>query len=658
MATTEKKDAPKRKPGRPKKVEVPPVVNEAANGEPTQIEMSSPAVSPAGAMQGLTSVWKRMLGTSSQVSNIYNLNQYNPFLQNDRLKRLSTLPATMSRDKLIKALVEPQNNEEALRAEAWAISSSQYMYYKILRLACDVPLYKWYVLPEAFGDKSDYKKPEFVSEDKYVNQWLRVFDLQNTLRRVALEVKREGKVTYVLRNSISGEGDKRKVNYAIWQKLPSNYVKLVKIGAYGYIAAFNMMIFLNPAFSPEQYPDFIQDIWADMISQGVIVNKQDKTYSFDVDKASEFSYSYNGSTLTGTIETITAKRLAKMAGSSYMFWVQLPQELCYTFCSDSSNAWAIPDTAGLLMSLDELADYDVLQGLVDSTPLTTLLTAEADLIKEPSPGQDQTALNPETICGLQSDFNEKTSTNLEAFFAPLKNFKLLSLPAQPNGSDISANATKNVITRAGLGGLMITTDKPSVAQVKTAQLLAEAEADFVTRQFECVLNMTINELIGCKYRWVLKIWGGRFSFSDEIARDKELFVAGAGFVLPKLASAYDMSLREVKSTQEYIDVLGIYDGFKTVTQVQQLENAMKQAQQTGKVGRPSVSDDKVDNDNTAASKDSGLDTSDTRSYDVLNTRGYVSNCFAKGECIICHKPTDDFICDECKEECGGGDGNA
>ena len=73
MATTEKKDAPKRKPGRPKKVEVPPVVNEAANGGPTQIEMSSPAVSPAGAMQGLSSVWKRMLGTSSQVSNIYNL---------------------------------------------------------------------------------------------------------------------------------------------------------------------------------------------------------------------------------------------------------------------------------------------------------------------------------------------------------------------------------------------------------------------------------------------------------------------------------------------------------------------------------------------------------------------------------------------------------
>lgn len=607
----------KKKRGRPKKIEVPPVVNEASEGAPKELEMARAGV----AMRDLSSIWKQLYPhagqTAAVLDNTYNLNKYNPFLQNDRLKRISTLPGKMSREDLSKAVVAPQNHEQNLRAESWALSSQQYMYYKILRLACDVPLYKWYLIPELFDDKKKYKDKDFIKEDKFVTSWLESFDLPNSLKRIALEVKREGKVTYVLRNSVDTKDCK--VNYAMWQRMPSDYIKLVKIGKYGYIASFNMLIFMNPAVSPEQFPKFIQDIWYNLLSEGVVAQNPNGTmpYKFDVDKAQKYRYNYSGGSisekLTGTIEVINKKRLEKMAMTSYMFWVQLPQELCYTFCSDSSNAWAVPDTTGLLMSLDELADYDVLQGLVDSTPLTTLLTAEADIINDPNPGQDQTSLSPETICGLQDKFNESTSTNLEAFFAPLKNFKLLSLPAQPNGSEISANATKNIITRAGLGGLMITTDKPSVAQVKTAQLLAEAECEFVTNQFSAVLNMIINDLIGCQYHWSLKIWGGRFTFADEISRDKELLAAGFTFVLPKLASAYDMRVRDVKSVQEYLDSFDIYDGFKTVTQVNQEKLNAQQEEIKGKVGRPTISDDKVENDNTAASKDSGLDTADTRS---------------------------------------------
>ena len=266
--------------------------------------------------------------------------------------------------------------------------------------------------------------------------------------------------------------------------MPSDYIKLVKIGEHGFVAAFNMMVFMNPAFSPNQYPDFIRDIWNDMVSCGAISKdylgtneyfSDDKKKKFrvdanmlDFDKLSRYTYSYRDPNtgaredLTGTLEITGGVK------KTYMFWVQLPQDLCYTFCSDTSNPWVVPDTAGLLLALDELADYDTLQGLIDSTPLTAILTAEAETIGNPNPGQDQTVLNPETIAGLQDKFNGSTSTNLEALFAPLKNFKLLSLPGQPNGSEISSTATKNVITRAGLGGLIITTDKPSVAQTRVA----------------------------------------------------------------------------------------------------------------------------------------------------------------------------------------------
>lgn len=653
MADNVKNGQEPKKRGRPPKVKPEPVVNEA----PERLEMVSKTQQPvlSDVMRDLTGLYKRAF--SGGWCGGVDFNLYNPFLQNDRLKMINTRPGTMSREELTKALKAPGESELGLRAEAWSLSSTQYLYYKILRMAADIPMFKYYLVPELL-EKTEYRKDDFLLDDKLVDEWLEQFDVANTLKKTALEVKREGKVTYLLRNSISGEGKNKRVNYARWQKLPSEYVKLVKIGEHGYIASFNFMLFLNPAFSVCQYPEFIQDIWNDLVNSGAVAptgcgagylpygkysfaNGQEVNPGIDVNKLINYQYDYIGSsgkeTLRGRLEVVDR---------AYFFWVEMPQDLCYTFCSDSSNPWVVPDTAGLLLSLDELADYDTLQGLVESTPLTALLTAEAETIPNPNPGQDQSVLNPETIAGIEDHFNSSTSTNLEALFAPLKNFKLLSLPSQPNSSEISANATKNVLTRAGLGGLITTTDKPSVSQVKTAQLLAESEAHFVTLQFESVLNMIINKIIGTKYKWQLHIWGGIFTFSDEIKRDKELFVAGATFVLPKLASAYDLSIRDTRAVQQYIDSFDIYDDFKTVTQVRQENiNEQKSVSDTitsGSVGRPSKDDSDIDNDNTAASKDGGLDTADTREYAVREP--------IVGKCIVCGADCDGILCDDCREK--------
>ena len=217
MADEKKPDGQNQKRrGRPPKVEVEPVVNETPAEDGERVEMANPPSNSA--MNGLSGIWKSVLrGSSGTVGlgNVYNLNKYNPFLQNQRLKMLNTTPSVMSRDDLLKALGSPQDYEEGLRGEGWALSSKQYMYYKILRLAADIPMYKWYVLPQNIDDKGEYSKKEFVSEDKYVNDWMKVFDPQNSLRRIALEVKREGKATYVLRISVTcDKSGERTVQYA------------------------------------------------------------------------------------------------------------------------------------------------------------------------------------------------------------------------------------------------------------------------------------------------------------------------------------------------------------------------------------------------------------------------------------------------------------
>ena len=573
----------------------------------------------------------------------------NPWLQNNRLKIISGLPTQMARDDLIKALADPTDSEEPLRGQGMSLSSSQYLYYKILRMSADIPLYKHYIIPEYLENPEEYKKPKFVKEAAYVEDWLTKFDLVNTLKKTSLEVKREGKCVYLLRNSIEIDpvNNERYVNFCTWQKLPNNYVKIVGIGEHGYIAAFNMLLFMNPAFMTSQYPDFIGQIWDDMVNSGAVTASK-KEYTPNLNKIREYKYKYTGKNgyelLKGTLE---AKVIKGSAERRYNFWVTLPQELCYVFCSDTSSPWVIPDTSGMFLGLQELTDYDNLAGLLQSSPLTSVLTAEMETIPQPNAGKDQTIMSPETILGFQDKFNDAASGNIQAFFAPLKNFKLQTLPSVPNATDTTTNATKNFIYRNGFGGLLITTDKPTVSQVRVAMLLAAAEADFLTEQYSSVLNMIINDLIGCEYDWKLHIWGNIFTFQDEVKSTKELFVSGGVFALPKLASAYNLTLRDTKAVDTYIHSLGIYNDFKTVTQSMLQSYTGNTGEDKKKQGRPGISESDIENDATAASKDSGLDTSETR-MSVANVK-----------CKICGKEMssievsldDDglLICEECKE---------
>lgn len=657
------KNNEQKKRGRPRK-ETPQQINE-------QKEVLNMSVKPEPekpitvekVQTSLTNLYNKLLfGKTEEMTafgakgeawmgSLLNFNQYNPFLQNQRLKMLNSLPGDMDMETLSKALADPSGSESSLRKQGWSLASSQFLYYKILRLAADIPKFKYYKTPELFDSIDFYKKKEFVNEDCFVDEWLKKFDVVNTFKKVSLEVKREGKPTYLLRNSITNNpGDKKGVNFATFQKLPTEWVKLTGIGEHGYIASLNMLLFMNPAFSLDQYPEFISDIWKALTESGAIYENPDynvkgkknnsEKYKIDLNLLRKFSYNYenNGSkeTLFGNI-SITKNGLKNI---SYAYWIQLPQDVCYTFCSDNSNAWAMPDTSGLFLGLRELTDYDTLAGLIQSTPLTALLTAEAECVNNPNPGQNQTVLAAETIAGFQEKFNTSTSTNLESFFAPFKNFKLLTLPNVPNSSDITSNATKNFISRAGLSGLIPATDKPSVAQIKGSQLVEEAACDFVTKQLESVLNFIVNDLIGCKYKWNIHIWGNIFTYSDEVKSAKELFIAGGTFALPKLASAYNMSLRDVSAVQCYIESLGLYDKFKTVTQAQQNKNNNTnqngEEKQSG-AGRPAIDASEVENDNTAASKESGLDTADVRDFEF------------NGKCVLCGKDSDEPLCEECKE---------
>jgi hypothetical protein len=103
------------------------------------------------------------------------------------------------------------------------------------------------------------------------------------------------------------------VDFCTWQKLPSRYVKLTAIGTHGYIASFNLMIFLQPGFMPEQYPEYIQDIWNNMVSSGVVGRDKCNRFQVNIGQIMKFSYQdENGVSRKGVFES---------CNNQYMYWV-------------------------------------------------------------------------------------------------------------------------------------------------------------------------------------------------------------------------------------------------------------------------------------------------------------------------------------------------
>lgn len=632
----------KTKRGRPKATAEPEkTINDEANGRPLRME-DEPTI------EGISRKWRDTFTNIMALSNrgvdvteyIYAWNRANPFIQNQRVKGLSTSPATYSKEQLAKFAANPQSSEVALRAAAMTASSSQQIYYNILRRACDVPLYHHFVIPESLTGESAYKKEDFSVEAKLVDEWFDVFNVPLSLKTIALQVKREGKCSYILRNSMSGVGKSKHIDYAVFEKLPTDWIKITGIGQLGYTISFDFGYFLQVGHDPAFFGDFFVDVWQDMFDKGVIGEGRDGKKELKFDKARGYTYNWNGTIVTSTIES----RILDHMQERFIFWVTLPFDLAYTFASDNSTPFVAPDTTGLLQKLQELTDYGTLAGIIASTPLTAVLTGEAEFVEGARPNKNETKISPEVLMGLQTMFNSMTSSNVEAYFMPLKNIKLQQLNADVNSSDITTKAMRNLVAYAGEGGLTITTDKPSIAQVRAAEKLAAEQQRYVTLQIENVLNYILRHNLDLKYRWKVSIWGDIFFGDEQKGVLKEEVQGGNIALLPKLMSADGLNMTDTKALTEYVMSLGVYEKFRTLTQdhASELNDKAAEAEDSEKksVGRPTISDGDITSDATGISKDSGANTKDGRVTE-------------SAKCPICH--THDLhsgmrICESCMEE--------
>lgn len=316
---------------------------------------------------------------------------------------------------------------------------------------------------------------------------------------------------------------------------------------------------------------------------------------------------------------------------NYMYWVPLPQDLCYTFYFDGSHANMFPDFLGLFDDLSDLDNYKWLQASLLSKGVNSILTAEIPLVKDAKAGQDSTAVSVDTAMGFQDLFAQNISGNIMPFFAPLQEFELHTLENQPEAMDIIYDRTRDLVATSGNAALMSITDKPSIASVKAQQLIQAARVDYLTRQYESFLNEMLENNFGLKYKWEVHLWGDIFNIREDIKILREQVVSGLEGFLPKLLSANDMSIEDYVASQNYLKAYDIK--VIKVNDTEMTEKAQKQALDVAKtkttttttksssesdiknsVGRPKLSDSEIENDNTAASADAGTNVSDIKEF--------------------------------------------
>lgn len=621
----------KRKVGRPPKNKpVDPVVNEQVEC----IRMTEDKDDKKIVLTDIQQKWREILHNYSdrglsmtQISSaLSNAMLNNPFLQNQRLRRISSNASAKSKTDLQKALQSPQGNEQLFREESLFLSFTNYVYHSLLNLYRDIPLYNYYYTPK-YVDKKDMSGDNFKKESKKVDKILKAFKVKQTFKKINKATQVEGKTTWLLRRSMQNNGD---IDFFVLQKLDSDMVKLTSMGSdQNFICSFNFMIFLNPMYSLEFYPPIFKEIFQELLDNGIITEDSKGNLRFSP-QALALAQSEGKLTYDGTFEN---------SNNNYLYWVQLPQTLAWTFSQDESHVNAFPDTIGLFMDLSELDGYRWIQSSILSNVVSSILTAEVPYIKDAQAGSDASVFSPDSIIGFENLFKQNVSNMVLPFFAPFENYKLFTIENQPENLNIIYSRLRDLVATSGTSSLLGITEKPTVAMTVAAKQLAASHCDYLTRQFENFLNYAVNNKFNLKYDWKITLWGDIYHWRDDLKIAKELLSGGVTSVLPKILSAEDMSLEDCICTSDYIDSLGI-------------QFNAKEEQTNNPVGRPTLDDDQVQNDNTAISKDAGNNVSENKEFSVninLDKMSVLSENF----CASCGKKlenNEEFLCDLCLEE--------
>lgn len=92
--------------------------------------------------------------------------------------------------------------------------------------------------------------------------------------------------------------------------------------------------------------------------------------------------------------------------------------------------------------------------------------------------------------------------------------------------------------------------------IKGEQMLAESRSQYLTEQYEKFINIIIERYLKLDYDFKITIWGGVYTYRDDVKTMKEMVQTGNYGLMPRLLSAYHMTVEDYSLQYEYVKDLG------------------------------------------------------------------------------------------------------
>lgn len=429
----------------------------------------------------------------------------NPYIQNRRVKQISSLPVNFTKDKVGEMLTAPYDSEQPLRQVSHILEYTAYPLFHIRKTYQNLLTYHSYVMPRMVSGE-DTKKDDFLREWKLTEKLREEFKPKENAHQIVGQVGVEGKVFYYPRYSV--DKSHNKVNYAFMQQLPSDWTKITGYNNVSkYTVAFNMMYFLQPGCVPEQFGELFLPYLYDF---GSVVQKPEGTGT---------SVVFAQKTRIDMQKFQRIQAMGDMAGTPdvyyqngrWYYWVYLPVDSVFPFEADDVSRTAISPFAGLFLNMIQLAQMEQIQLELIQNPLVSLLHGEI-------PYRDDKAASSEDQYKLSNagrllfeaiwyDMLQMNSTSgIGLYAAPFENMKLESLSEAPSAMDIVKQGYSDTMSQAGMGAIIPLGDDPKAG---TAQISLQIESKFmqtVYRDFERMMNAILKNL-NLKYDWKFVMFG-------------------------------------------------------------------------------------------------------------------------------------------------------
>lgn len=534
---------------------------------------------------------------------LYNSFTNNPWMQNDRVKAISTLPHSYGKNEIVKFLLSPNSSERPLREVSNSLVWTAYPFFKLIKTAADVLTYRNYTYPK-YIDDTDAKRPDFKREWWLTEKISEAIKPTQTAHEATMIAMRDGKVFYNLRKSI--DRSHNTVNYCFLQQLPQDWIKIVGFNNVSkYTVAFNMMYFLKPGTSIAQFGDLFKPYARDFfdVVEYEPIGGRSKSVAFS------------------SISTKAQKVMAKNADGNpdiyyqngqWFYWVTLPVDLIWTFEIDDSARDVISPLAGLILSMAQISQYENLQLELLANPLISVLTGEIEYQDNVSSTmEDAYKLSPsgrQFFEALWYQMMAQNNTSGIGFFAaPLKNMKLEQLAEAPNAQNISSEGYAYAMMKSGNALLPLSTE-PRAGMIEYAAKIESQYASGIYRTFENLMNRIFND-VGLKYNWRFKMFGNIFSEKAEIEDARKGMTLGILIDTLRYDALLGHSILDDMAVSEAVIASGVLDKRLPLVSsysMKQSESGLPPQAQIEEGGRPTKEiGDGIDTDGQEASIDSG-----------------------------------------------------